>query len=702
MDLSGSWHAAPADDELRRAFAGGRVEGDAWVPVPVPGHWASVPELADAEGPILYRRSFTAPPPAPDRRTWLVLDGVLYQGDVWLDGRYLGDTEGYFFPHSFEITELLAARPEHDLGVEVSCAPQRDGAAKHNLTGSLQHSPWLDPDVVPGGIWRGVRVHDTGPVRILHARVRCVEATHSRAVLAIRAVVDSDISRTVVARTTVTPASAGTGTPGGGTDHELRRPLAAGENRLEWTVEIADPARWWPHALGDQPLHDVTVAVHAVPDEHAPALDHPVSDEHRVRTGLRSVAMDRWIVRVNGERLFCKGTNLVPTRQLLAEATPEEVAADVHRAREANLDLVRVHAHVARPELYDTADAIGLLVWQDLPLQWGYARSVRRQAVRQAREAVDLLAHHPAVALWCGHNEPGRLAVWDRVVLDRSVRRTLRRTDGSRPVVPHSGASGRAHLSRADAHVRFGWEHGSIDDLAAAIARWPSLGRFVSELGVPAVPTTDGFCAPDMWPHLDWERLERHHGLDPALLARWPDPDTHPSLASWRDTTQAYQAELLGRQIEALRRLKYRPTGGFAQFFLADAHPAISPSVLDHARVPKAGWDALVAACRPVIVTADPLPRPARPGTTAAIDVHVVSDLRRTLPGATVTSRLTWPGGEEVRRWGADVPADSCHRVATLVLEVPDADGDIRLELDLVDADGTERCRRTDIVAIER
>ena len=33
-------------------------------------------------------------------------------------------------------------------------------------------------------------------------------------------------------------------------------------------------------------------------------------------------------------------------------------------------------------------------------------RTVRKEAVRQAREAVDLLGHHPSVAVWCGHNDP--------------------------------------------------------------------------------------------------------------------------------------------------------------------------------------------------------------------------------------------------------------------------------------------------------
>ena len=39
--------------------------------------------------------------------------------------------------------------------------------------------------------------------------------------------------------------------------------------------------------------------------------------------------------------------------------------------------------------------------------------------------------------------------------------------------------------------------------------------------------------------------------------------------------------------VETLRRLKYQPTGGFAQFYLADSSPAISGSLLDHERAPK-------------------------------------------------------------------------------------------------------------------
>jgi beta-mannosidase len=73
-----------------------------------------------------------------------------------------------------------------------------------------------------------------------------------------------------------------------------------------------------------------------------------------------------------------------------------------------------------------------------------------------------------------------------------------------------------------------------------------------------------------------------------------------------------YQAELIRCHVETLRRLRYRPTR-FAQFCLADGHPDVTWSVLDHARGPKLGYEALCEACRPVIVVADRLPATGGP-----------------------------------------------------------------------------------------
>lgn len=685
MDLNGRWRACLADPERRRTFAAPGTDDSAgdWHDLDVPGHWRCTPAFAGSDGPLLVRRRFDADsasgPASEGQRHWLVLDGVFYLGDVWLDGRYLGNTEGYFFPHQFEVTDLVEAGSEHLLAVEVACPPQSDRTHKRSLTGSLQHSSWLDPEWNPGGIWRPVRLETTGSLRIRHTRIRCRDADEQRAVLAMRAVVDASSQTSVTLRTEITPD----GPAAHAQDHELTHVVAAGENRIEWTVTVDRPQLWWPHALGDQSLCDVSIEVR---DATAPPGEPP-SDRVERRTGLRSIRMHRWVTSVNGERLFLKGTSLGPTRQALAEATAEEVAADVTRAKDLGMDLVRVHSHVGRPELYDAADEAGMLVWQDLPLQWAYHRGVRHQALRQAREAVDLLAHHPSVAVWCGHNEPlsggldgvGRdpdatrrdrlarqigqmLPSWNKSRLDPSIRRALRTTDGTRPVVAASGLLPHLPLlDGTDSHLWYGWEYGRIEDLAAAAARWPRLVRFVSELGAQAVPDSDRFCRPERWPDLDWDTLAATHGLRRDLLDRIAHPDDYDSFDAWRTATQAHQAELLRRQIEALRLLKYRPSGGFAQFLLADGHPAISHALFDHQRRPKAAVETVRAACQPVIVVARPAAGSGDPPDR--FDLYVVSDLREPLVGTTVEA--TADGGP-VRRWSGDLAADSVTHVATV------------------------------------
>jgi len=501
VELNGTWRAAVADEALRRTFAQPETDDASWDAVAVPGDWPS------ADGPLLYRHRFSAPAPEHGR-SWLVFDGIRQQGDVWLDGAYLGDTEGPFARHTFEITDALGAGPDHVLAVDVVGEARPDGR---------------------GGIWRGVRIEHTGPVRARSWRILCREASEDRAVVALRAELDSDVARTVEVRTVVA-----------GHPDVSEFPVAKGSNFVEWTVTVPAPQRWWPHALGDQPLHDVGVEV---------LVDGATSHALHRRVGLRTIAMRNGIVTINGERLFLKGVR----------------GTSVAHARDAGFDLVRLDG-IAAEETYDAADELGMLVWQDFQ-----PPGTRKQAGRQASAAVDLLGHHPSVAVWF----PGR-----------AVRRAIDKADATRPVV----------TSR--------WPH--VEDPVPLARAVPRFVRFVADLnGGPDVRT----------------------------------------------------------RIETLRRIKYRPTGGFC---------LDGPIELD-----------VVDACRPVIVTADPLPPVVAAGDTLAIDVHVVSDLRAPVTGARVDAVLGWTGGSHDWHWEGDIPADACVLVATLQAVVPDEPGELVLELTL-------------------
>ncbi len=678
MDLGGRWAAVEADEDLRRSFPRPELDDGAWSTVSVPGHWQAEPAFATSDGPLLYRRRFQMGPLSEGKRAWLVMEGIFYQSDVWLDGSYLGDTEGYFFPHSFDVTSAVNSRSDHVLAVEVGCERRAGRPTTRSLLGAFGSSAGIGPALNPGGIWAPVRVDPSGPVRISSLRAICVEAGVRRAVLEFFAVLDSSGPITATMRTRV--SAAGADVPSALV--EKQQPLAVGPNRVRWKVEVLSPRLWWPAGLGEQVLHDVEVAVE---------VEGERSDGKALQTGLRQVRMRNFVWAVNGERLFLKGANLLPTRPHLADAPAAEVAGDVELARAAGLNLLRVNSHIARPEVYEAADRLGVLIWQDMPLQ-GTFKGARAQAVRQAGAAVDLLGHHPSIVVWCGHNEPfftnapggaaRRLATslkwaagqmlptWNKTVLDHSVRRALEKADPSRPAVAHSGRLPHPAWG-TDSHLYFGWRYGGWRDLSRAAAVWPAAVRFVSELGAQAVPVTAAFMKPERWPDLDWAGLADHHCLQKEIFDERVPPAQYRTFEMWREATQAYQARLVKAQVEALRRLRSGPVGGFAVFCLSDAQPAVSCSILDHERRPKAAYAALQTACAPVLVVSDwPAPRYAA-SSSVALDVHVVNDLGQALAGAEVEATLKWPGGGRRWRFGGDAAGRACSFVGRLRATLP-------------------------------
>ena len=687
MDLNGVWRAAQADDQLRRSAVGMTFNDSSWPQVRVPGHWRNEPPFAASDGPLIFRTSFNHSP-RPKDRSWIVFDGIFYQADVWLDGAYIGDPEGYFFPHSFDISSLARLSDDHVLAVEVACAPQRSHRGRRNITGVLQQWDASEPEWNPGGLWRVPRIETTGPVRLDRLRVLCRDANETRAHLRMHASLDSDGPRVVRLRTSID----------GKVHTEIEQSLARGTNEVNWNLDIENPRLWWPRSLGEQHLTQVDVDV---------VVDGQVSHRRGARTGLREVAMQGWTFSVNGERIFLKGANLAPSRLDLAGTDDATLRHDVGLALEAGLDLLRVHGHIAPNGLYDAADELGLLLWQDFPLQWSYSREVRRRAVHQAEQAVYALGHHPSILIWCGHNEPAGAAIglnsdrpkwksaaryllgqqvpsWNKNILDTWVKRAFERADETRPTIAHSGIMPNVpELGGGDSHLYFGWYHGHERDLPGFAAAFPRMIRFVSEFGAQAVPNSAEFIDGSAWPHLDWPLLEERYGLQRSVIEQHVPSSAYATFDEWRTATQQYQAVVLRHHIETLRRLKYRPVGGFCLFMLNDCNPMISWSVLDHKRVPKLGFQAVIDACQPVIVVSDRLPQTVAPGQRIALDVHVVNDLRVELVDARLDAHLRWAGGEHHWSFGGVAAADDCTRIATLQIVVPNNPGDLWLDLEL-------------------
>lgn len=665
MLLDGIWQATLSPLEGDKASRPGFFH-DAWLEVPVPAHWQQVPDLAYHTGTLWYRREFDLE--ALPQGAWarLTLEGTFYRGRVWLNGALLGEHEGYFLPATYAVEDYLQPG-QNVLAVEVSCPAETDVRRKKQITGVFSHWDCKDPLAEPGGLWRSVRLEwGTGP-RLQALQLRPDRLSDALALVHITADVEAFAEERLEWEARVEPSTF-SGEPV--TVHAVVD-LKPGLNHLRLAVPVSDPKLWWTWDQGTPHLYEVAVG--------GQAASGPLPFVTRV-LGLRTVEMRDWQVYLNGRRIFLRGANYAPADTRLAAARPEDYQRDVRLAAEANMNALRVHAHVEKPAFYEAAARQGVLLWQDFALQWGYDHSVLPEAERQIRGMVRLLGSETAIGIWCCHNEPFALAdtntpglrqltgnvahivgtSWYKRVMDPVLAQAVQDEDPSRPVVPYSGDYGLLHGGQ-DTHHYWGWYVGRMQDLERIFKAFPRTARFVSQYGAQAFPDVEScreFVHGD-WPDLNWGELESRFMLQRDIMARYVDPAQSQSLEEYVAATQEYQATLLKYYNEQLRRRKYRPCGGALLFMLTDGSPGISWSLVDYRRRPKRAYEQVRRDFSPVHVMADWPADAYTPGQAFRTGVTFVNDRPHPVEG-----RWTWHIRQKDQVLAADtqavqLPADS-------------------------------------------
>ena len=126
--LNGDWkfHWVPRPDERPMDFFEPGYDVSAWATIPVPSNWefegygypvyrdefysfpANPPFIPHDDNPVgSYRRDFEIPPGWDGRETFLNFDGVYSAFFVWVNGEYIGYSEGSRTLAEFRITEAV-------------------------------------------------------------------------------------------------------------------------------------------------------------------------------------------------------------------------------------------------------------------------------------------------------------------------------------------------------------------------------------------------------------------------------------------------------------------------------------------------------------------------------------------------------------------------------------------------------------------
>lgn len=491
----------------------------------------------------------------PKKNYWLKFHGVDYKAKVWLNKKLLGTHTGYFQPFEFKITNKLkpgenTIKVEIDPGLETPKDwPENKKHIKgifghHDIRPGSWHSKY-GQDNPTGSIWNKVEIIETDGIT---PRVKNVWITptltnnYTRAILKIKI--------------------------------ELENPALSRKSGtskiIQQTIIIKKPRLWWTWDQGKPYLYKLKIH----------GLEIPF--------GIREIKMDKnQNIYLNGRRIFIRGSNIIP-EEYLSTYTPKRIAKDIKLARQANINALRIHAHINRKEFYDACDKTGILVWQDFPLQWEYTNSPSfiKEAQRQIKDMVNLLYNHPSICIWCCHNEPMK----SKKNLDPVLARTVARLDKTRPILPSSNFK---------EHPYPGWFVGKMDHFAALPGK-----PLPTEFGAQALPNLSTikkiFTAKDLWPP-NWNKWSYHNFVyEPTFYIAGIKKGK--SIQEFIKNSQNYQAKLLKLAIEQYRAHKFTEISGLFQFMLVDPWPCISYSVLDYFRKPKKGYRTLKEVYQPVLL----------------------------------------------------------------------------------------------------
>ncbi|GMU88690.1 MAG: hypothetical protein AMXMBFR49_08980 [Chlorobiota bacterium] len=583
IDLNGVWKYLPdPDSKLDISEVAAELDAGGSAETIVPSNW-ELHGLKNFNGTVWYARLIELPRLDVAQSVFLKFDGVDYVCDVFVNGHYCGGNEGYFAPFTVPLDPAVLKTSVNGLAVRVNSPFEEPGTVwplrKKTVKGVLNHhdcrpGSWdleRGQDANTGGIWNSVSLLITETAIAEGVKISYEFLPGGEVSVVVKASLFCAGLEAVKRLIKVKISSPS------GEITEFSREVILTPGRCEVTLieRLPEVELWYPWDLGEQKLYDFTLLV----DEDGVWND---------RFGFRKVELDSdESFFINDTELFLRGTNIIP-EQLLSSLSDDRISMMVTMMRDANVNIVRVHAHVTRKEFYQACDAAGILVWQDFPLQWTHddSPSFAANAVTQIKTMVNYLYNHPSIAFWSCQNEPGEQVETLDVLLEKAVLGE----DSSRVV---------RRASNYEEHAYDGWYWGTYQHYAGA-----PMGPLVTEFGAQGLPEAGSlrrFLKSTTAPY-DWTEW-RYHDFQPDQTFNIAGVTTGNSLEEFVENSQNYQAELLDFAINQYRRRKGRGITGVFQFMFIDCWPSLTWSVIDYYGVPKKGYHAVKKAFDPLLLS---------------------------------------------------------------------------------------------------
>jgi beta-mannosidase len=593
---------------------------------------SNVWELRPYEGyQWCYSRTFPTPSLTAGQKVWLNFNGIDCLADIWLNNLLVASPENMLIAHSYNITDLLNPQAENTLQVIIRSAViesqnyllnflTHKGNTANNESVNIRKAPhsygWdIVPRLVSAGLWRSVELQIVDPIHFTDVfwATRWTDAKGKRACVMVDYQLKIPFKELDKHKVTVRLKR------NGKIAYEHTDVLYSHVYGKEFTLENAD--LWWPRGYGEPALYDAEVVVE---DSKGAVLAI-----NKKQIGLRTIALEytdittveqpgEFCFKVNGEKIFIKGSNWVPVDALHSRDAgwlPEVLAMVV----DLNCNMLRCWGGNVYEDdpFFDFCDKNGILVWQDFAMGCDLYSQGDEFAKKIHDETVSLaikLRNHPSLALWAGNNEndmgfngrggPFNLDANRDRVSRRVIPDVLLEYDPTRPYLPSSPYYSPGFFA-----------NGRIDDILPEQHLWgprgyykapfytDHLAHFVSEIGYHGCPNRESlermFSKDCVYPwkkgtfewNDEWQtKASRYHQYSNSTLHRNSQMinqikelfrDVPTDLDKFIFASQIVQAEAMKYFIEFWRMGKFRRTG-ILWWNIRDGWPQISDAIADY------------------------------------------------------------------------------------------------------------------------
>jgi len=646
-----------------------------------------------------YRREFFAPEKLSGRRLELRFGGLDTFATVWINGKLAGKHRNMFIPSTMDVTDLISCGHRNSVAVCLSSPIKAvEGKPTDGMIAAFETRErlyarkaqmsygWdIAPRIVTTGIWRPVYLVARGDVCIGDVAVRTDSVDSTGATIGLEVPLSRNSPRADSAELRIEIRS------GRSADPVLKKSESVslrGDGCVVRTnVHIPNPRLWWPWNVGRPELYRLSVKA---------LVRGKVAEEYVTRFGIRTVELLQepqndgglsFIFKINGERVYAKGTNWIPGDAIFARMDHHKYREMIDLAQAQNVNMLRIWGGgiYEDPYFYRLCDERGIMVWQDFMFtcaEYPRDREFLAQVRHEAEQVVSDLRNHPSVVLWCGDNEVDATSRWsgkdfgankiNREVLPE----VCARFDPTRPYIPSSpfspsDSSDPLRQDEGDNHI---WHHGTSykDEVYAK-----DTSRFVSEIGHLSTPWPESIRRfipeADLWPpgNRVWdthfgtvERCDprRREKLDQAIAAfGMQRPD---NLDDYAYVSQLIQALAYKEWMERYRRRKFL-CGGSLYWNLYDNWPQLSDAVVDYYGNPKMGYYFVARAFANLLVSLQDL-------ESGTVGVWLVNDELRDRAGKLLLRCQRLDGGTSwTRVLRVKMPANSSRMVWDMRLPSP-------------------------------